>query len=114
MFDFASLFTPQRMQEAQQGMQSINHMPWVYNAYGAPQQAATETQAPAMVAATQPAATTPLQNIFNTFSLTPEQQAGWTSFANSLPSNTRSLWDALLSTDEAQQNIANAQKNGLL
>jgi hypothetical protein len=111
-FDFASLFTPQRMQASQQGVQAINNMPWVFNSYGAPQQTAvTQTAAPA---ATQSQATTPLQNIYSLFGFTPEQQTQWTDFANSLPSQTRTLWDSFLQTDEAKQNIANAQKNGLL
>lgn len=88
MFDFASLFTPQRMMEAQQGAQAVNRMPWVFNAYGAPQQAPMAQQQPmtAPVAAQRQAS--PLQSILGMTPLeppgilglmTPEQQGLWGS-----------------------------------
>lgn len=33
MFDFSSIFTPERMAQGAQGVQAINRMPWVFNGY---------------------------------------------------------------------------------
>lgn len=33
MFDFSSIFTPERMQQGAQGVQSVNQMPHVFNQY---------------------------------------------------------------------------------
>lgn len=59
-YDFSSIFSPKRLEDAAKSVQTINAMPWVYSAYSPTAQAAP---APAPVA-------TPLEDMLG---LTPTQ-----------------------------------------
>lgn len=77
-FDFASLFTPERMAQGQQGVQAINQMPWVWNQYvpqAAPMASAAAPVAPAASQFTQQQ-TDALSNLQRLFGITvPANQA---------------------------------------